>query len=153
MGTRATYNIKSEDGLDTFIYQHWDNYPTGASLSFYKALNFNLGVSRCGQDVPYILAENFIRANEDARLTESHEIHGDTEYRYDLNKNHLTAWRLSDYGTDWSNHGHTTSDDFEMFFSGDLDEFISQNDKLIREYDKEMHQVIDPTPSEQYATN
>lgn len=143
MGTRATYNIKSEDGLNTFIYQHWDNYPTGASLSLYKALNFNLGVNRYGQDVPYILAENFIRANTDARLTESHEIHADTEYRYNLNKNHLTAWRLSDYGTD----------KWEKFYSGDLDEFISQNDKLVREYDKEIHQVIDPTPSERYATN
>lgn len=143
MGTRATYKMKSEDGLEVVIYQHWDNYPTGASRSFYKALNFNLGVNRYGQDVPYILAENFIRANEDARLTQSHEIHGDTEYRYDLEKNHLKAWRLSDYG----------SDNWELFYNGDLDEFISQNDKLVREYDKEKHQVIDPTPSEQYAQN
>lgn len=150
MGTRATYNIKSEDGLDTFIYQHWDNYPTGASLSFYKALNFNLGVDRYGQDVPYILAENFIRANEDARLTKSHAVHMDTEYRYKLDKNHLTAWRLSDYYI--YDPSHNGKDKWEMFFSGDLDEFISQNDKLVREYDKEMHQVIDPTPSEQYAT-
>lgn len=106
MATRATYKMKSEDGSEAVIYKHWDNYPEEASLYFYKSF------FECGDE--YILAENFMRANKDARLTESHEIHEDTEYRYDLEKNHLKAWRLTISG----------SDDWQLFFDGDLDEFI-----------------------------
>lgn len=85
MATRATYQI---DKL-TF-YCHWDGYPTGAAQRFanmVKAhtvpaageLHLSSVVDRRGG-----FAFAFIRGNLDAEPTESHQAHGDTEFRYTL---------------------------------------------------------------------
>lgn len=65
MATRATYQFKTHNGTYTF-YIHHDGYPEGAWEYF----------------VDVKTPEDFIRENEDARLTKSHDVHGDTEYRY-----------------------------------------------------------------------
>lgn len=75
MGTRATYSFKDTSirNRTTYIYIHWDGYLEGAASYFYATL-----VHPSKGD----FATQFIRANEHAEITDSHEIHADTEYRY-----------------------------------------------------------------------
>jgi len=75
MSTRATYRFDSEHACrrSTTLYIHHDGCPSGAALYLYKALS---------EDVRGGMPERMIRANDDAELTENHELHGDTEYRY-----------------------------------------------------------------------
>ena len=84
MATRATYQINS-----TFFYCHWDGYQSGAAHRFalmLDALTRPETGARCSidaiEDRRGGLEYAFIRGNLDAEPTESHEIHGDTEYRY-----------------------------------------------------------------------
>jgi len=76
MGTRATY--KWDRGAKT-VYNHYDNYPTGAR-------KFLMGTRT---------AEEFLQRNQRAELTESHEAHGDTEWRYTI-----TAFGIHSTGGD-----------------------------------------------------
>lgn len=78
MSTRGTYKFKGnrKDLLpDTFIYVHYDNYPEGAAVHFYNLLT---------KPSKGNMATQFIRANEHAEITKSHDCHGDTEYRYEI---------------------------------------------------------------------
>ncbi len=70
MSTRATYQFK--DGPYTLVtyYIHHDGYPEGA------AEYYMLPALECFN------ATGFFRKNERAEVTESHELHGDTQYRY-----------------------------------------------------------------------
>ena len=85
MSTRATYSIQdlrkysSYKGILTY-YIHHDGYESGAACKFLELIN------KCGN----IGHEDFIR-NLPASLTNDHESHGDTEYRYDI--------RIDDKGT------------------------------------------------------
>lgn len=76
MSTRATYKIDF-----TTFYIHHDGYPEGAAEYFEAALKFR---DTCDIDrAPNAsFADDFMRANDRAELTESHDAHGDTEYRY-----------------------------------------------------------------------
>lgn len=76
MGTRATYKFIDANEYKTplTIYIHWDGYPEGAATYFVEALKHENG--RGG------MAQRFLRANHLAKLTESHDVHGDTDYRY-----------------------------------------------------------------------
>lgn len=65
VGTRATY--KWSRGAKT-VYNHYDNFPTGAR-------RFLMGTRT---------AEDFLERNPTAEITESHEVHGDTEWRYTI---------------------------------------------------------------------
>lgn len=71
MSTRATYKINN-----TTIYIHHDGYEQGAATYFYNAM---ITENKAGNLETY-----FLRANEKAEITESHESHGDTEYRYNI---------------------------------------------------------------------
>jgi hypothetical protein len=76
MATRATWffvGSKSNNVTPKFCYTHYDGYPEGAAIYLYATLLSPSKGCFCSQ---------FIRANAEAELTESHEIHGDTEYRY-----------------------------------------------------------------------
>ena len=72
MATRATYEFVSEwsptrdSYQSTVIYKHHDGYPEGAAQWLKNVRT----------------AEDFIRKNDEAEITESHDVHGDTEYRY-----------------------------------------------------------------------
>lgn len=74
MSTRATYKFESREGVHT-IYCHHDGYPAGAAAKFYSTL---ISPSKGN------LATQFIRANDGAELTASHEIHGDTDFTYTI---------------------------------------------------------------------
>lgn len=74
MSTRATYRfLRSKRCLAT-IYIHHDGYPSGAA-EYIKA---------CINDYGQISVDLFLRTNTRAKITESPEIHGDTEYHYDI---------------------------------------------------------------------
>ena len=76
MSTRATYLFKGgEYRPDVCIYIHHDGYPEGAAHYFWNAFKASSG---------HLSAEDMIRGNERAEFTESHDLHGDTEYRYTL---------------------------------------------------------------------
>lgn len=77
MSTRGTYQFNSGNVYEgiTTVYIHHDNYPKGAARYFYKTL---LNPSQGN------LATQFIRANPNAEITVSHDIHGDTEYQYNI---------------------------------------------------------------------
>lgn len=104
MATRATYKFKSNLGITAVIYNHWDGYPEGAAEHLE-------GVRT---------AEDFIRKNENSEITESHELHGDTEYRYDISviKGQGTISAFKRYGF--------SVDKWEEFFYGTLDEFSAK---------------------------
>tara|TARA_R100001244_G_C5157378_1_gene130554 strand:- start:629 stop:958 length:330 start_codon:yes stop_codon:yes gene_type:complete len=71
MSTRATYQFIPAD--QTFkpaitLYVHHDGYPAGAAEYL------------SGVETP----EQFIRRNRKAEITDSHDTHEDTEYRYTI---------------------------------------------------------------------
>ena len=79
MSTRATYKFsKSNDWMDinVTLYHHHDGYLSGAGLLFSNAMGGGKKLT----------AESFLRSNSEAEITESHELHGDTEYRYDIDE-------------------------------------------------------------------
>lgn len=76
MATRATYQFNKSNSEAVTIYHHWDGYISGAATLFMKA-------TKNGEK---LTAESFLNANEKAEVTESHESHGDTEYRYTINE-------------------------------------------------------------------
>ena len=79
MATRATYGFHASGKPDITIYIHHDGYEIGAGT--YVANAFAEG----GENYhDYFTVESFIRANDRAEITRSHEYHGDTEYRYDF---------------------------------------------------------------------
>jgi hypothetical protein len=70
------------------------------------------------------MATQFIRANDGAELTLSHDVHGDTEYRYDVEGSGpdaiLTAYKVHrDWPTDGAVH-------LEGIFSGMLVKFFEE---------------------------
>lgn len=97
MSTRATYQIKSGFGTVT-LYIHYDGYFEGAAHYFHKTLDLMRTSERD-------LLPCFLWANELAELTASHEIHGDTEYRYDLAKEEgewmVTVYERRSYESDY----------------------------------------------------
>lgn len=116
MSTRATYQFTGErtPGLNhsmptVTVYIHHDGYPEGAACYFW-----NMHHATSYDRAPLVC---FLRANERAELTESHEAHADTEYRYTLRGSFLSAShrRLSD-----------ESRQFVGFFAGELHEFVNK---------------------------
>ena len=75
MSTRATYQIDY-----TTFYVHTDGYPTGAADKFRDVLSY----IAAGKDhaINFTFADIFLRALDNAEITQSHDAHGDTEYRY-----------------------------------------------------------------------
>ena len=106
MSTRATYQFKG-DLSDVTIYHHCDGYLSGAAILFANAME---GGKR-------LTAESFIRGNERAEITESHELHGDTEYRYNISET-FCGWTTIIYvserviGSDWKEIGFAKVEDF-----------------------------------------
>ena len=83
MATRATYQFNSKNPeVTTTVYIHYDGYPQGAAYYFYQTL---LNPSSGN------LATQFIKANNQAEITKSHEAHGDTEWQYTIDGDNLEA--------------------------------------------------------------
>ena len=90
MSTRATYGIYDKDGSYQVFYIHHDGYPEGASEYFRLMLDY----MKDNNIDSYI--EAFSEANERSEITESHDVHGDTEYQYQFNNGHLFCWGVID---------------------------------------------------------
>lgn len=119
MSTRATYQIKSDYSTVT-LYIHHDGYEAGAAMYFYNAITFK---NQSGT-----FAEKMIRANDRAEITESHKMHCDTEYRYNIEGKKLKAYT----------HGHDYDKDnkpvFKLIFDGLISEFINNNNEMIENF-------------------
>lgn len=110
MSTRATYLISSSnwDKLKICFYIHYDGYPEGAAEYFWN-MHHNKN-NRGGY------AGRFIRSNDLAEFTLSHESHGDTEYRYTLSdKGELTALARNGFSDNW-----------HQFYKGIWYEFVNK---------------------------
>jgi len=99
MSTRATYQFITECS-DVTVYIHHDGYPQGAAQYLNEAMT----------------AEKFIRKNENAEITISHESHADTEYRYTI-ENHIITVERSHFDTEirackWVNVCRMLTNDF-----------------------------------------
>lgn len=107
MSTRATYEFISEFCTNT-IYIHHDGYLQGAAYYFWN-MHHNHSKGNA--------ASRFLRANEQAELTGDHNSHGDTEYRYTLDKKgKLTAM----------NCGLETGNKWKVVFRGHYAEFLNK---------------------------
>jgi len=102
MATRATYQFISEWSGTHTVYIHHDGYPEGAAEYFTKE-----------NGAPIVKVESFLRSNEKAELTKSHEIHGDTEYRYTVEGTRLIAQNRVGF-----------TDKFDTFFDGSVADFV-----------------------------
>lgn len=126
MSTRATYEFISADGdaIDsrTFIYVHYDNYPQGAAVYLYNTL---INPSKGN------FATQFIRANEMAEITKSHEWHGDTDYRYVI-KGYGPKAKIKCF--DVSNNWDTGDKVIKLVFDGYVCDFIESNKDMIDNY-------------------
>lgn len=113
MSTRATYEFV-DNGIKTYVYVHYDNYPEGAANYFYETL---INPSKGN------FATQFIRAINGAEITESHEYHGDTDYQYIIT------------GTGPKAHLNCISVQSKTnVFEGFLDDFINQYKEIIENY-------------------
>jgi hypothetical protein len=122
MSTRATYLF--EPGPNdlfpkTCIYIHWDGYPEGAANYFYDSLMH--AHQRGGW--PNV----FLRANDAAELTTSHDAHGDTEYRYTLSGE-------GDVLTCQKREGDAT-ESWPTQWSGPVHEFVNEHAEDIEDYE------------------
>lgn len=121
MSTRATYSFldnQYENAMsNTCVYIHYDGYPEGAALYFYKTF---IKPSKGN------LATRFIRANEHAEITKGHTVHADTDYRYYVSGNDLTASVLA-YRMD-------SQKKKELIFMGSMKEFINQHNGCIQDF-------------------
>lgn len=100
MSTRATYQFEAKHCTTTTIYIHHDGYPEGAADYFYRLLI---------SDARGCMAVRMIRANGGAELTDGHDAHGDTVYRYNIigtgSEARISALRRKE-GTDGSKVHH-----------------------------------------------
>lgn len=113
MSTRATYKIQHNFGT-LMTYIHHDGYPSGAAQYFFEA---QVAARVHNKTLPQV----WMFANERAELTESHEIHGDTEYRYDL------ARRSGEWCVTASKRDSYDSPTFSVFFNGTLLDFMGEH--------------------------
>jgi hypothetical protein len=120
MSTRATYRFEkrlrahgpSHPALTLYI--HHDGYPSGAAAYFWAAHHF---------ETRGCFAEAFIRANDRAELTDSHQVHGDTEYRYSLTDGVLKAEK--------GFYDSTDTKQWRTIFEGPYWQFINANPESI----------------------
>jgi hypothetical protein len=104
MSTRATYKFESHTGAHTF-YGHHDGYPQGAAFRLWLMHH-----TRCRGGY----GDAFFRGNPDVELTRSHELHGDTEYRYTINKDGILSATERIPGQEW-----------KPFYVGHYAEFVN----------------------------
>lgn len=116
MSTRATYSFDTEmTHKQNVFYIHFDNYPEGAAYYFWVMHNHRHYKGGLG--------EIFFKANADVtEFTESHEYHGDTEYRYHMDQQgQLTVEKVV----------YEPKRAFVPFFRGHYAEFINQYSKAL----------------------
>jgi hypothetical protein len=114
MSTRATYKFYGKKPYLT-LYIHHDGYPKGAAQYVQNWMGNDM------ENSPYLTVEKFIRANDKAEITQSHESHSDTEYRYDFIQDD-EGWKVLVEERKWCGEN-----DFEGIWGGTLDEFVTEH--------------------------
>lgn len=109
MATRGHYIFNKK----TIVYNHWDNYPEGASILLQKML---LQESEHCAD----WAGRFLRANPTAELTNG-EFYGGAEYNYYIDTEKKQIRVMSVYWDDESEQ-----DREQVFFEGSIFDFINE---------------------------
>jgi hypothetical protein len=104
MATRATYQFKNQWSGTHTVYIHHDGYPEGAAAYLN---NDKLG--------PIHNVNTFLRNNLKAELTESHESHGDTQFRYTMEGSHILVEERIGFTDKW-----------DINFEGSINHFINQ---------------------------
>lgn len=121
MATRATYTFKSAGG-DKHIYIHWDGYPEGAARYFKGMMDLRAEQRKSLSDLRGGLTEQFIRANRGAEFTKHWEVHGDTEWHYEIIGSY-EAVSIRVYRLEYDDSGDRRGVEF---FSGSIDEYFSR---------------------------
>jgi hypothetical protein len=128
MATRATYTfIEPQRDLKNSCYIHYDGYPMGAASYFegmYQLMTTNSFSSRRRGG----FVEQFLRANELAEVTVDADMHGDTEFHYDLISDLDSEVRIVAYKFTWSDKtldGHNIRQRVQ-FYEGTLTEFLKR---------------------------
>lgn len=130
MSTRATYEFRGRNLPIIAIYVHTDGYPEGAADKFFDAIRAQYRPEVQGKKIdlkqaPYLSnryscsggwAAAFIRGNPEAEFTDSHEAHGDTEYRYTVHDGTISCKKRVDI----------SGDEWEQFFAGDIADFVNR---------------------------
>jgi hypothetical protein len=124
MSTRATYRFIQFAEKDrpagrrpeTTVYIHHDGYPSGAAAYLNNALN---------EQTAGNMATKFIRANRRAEITDSHDQHDDTDYRYDITGSGSEAEIIAYQRVDSGNR---------CIFSGTLYQFINLHPSCIENH-------------------
>ena len=141
MATRATYELheldKEPDSLSgpVCLYLHWDGYPDGAAMYFRRWL----------EEKHTVLG--FLMANPKAEVSDGHESHGDTEYRYTVHlkgsmdngcvvpETWVKAEEKKYARAQWEGLPEVPEDvvfyKWEQLFNGTLQEFVDKYDKLV----------------------
>jgi hypothetical protein len=129
MSTRATYRISESirgDNLTNYFYIHYDGYPEGAAIYFKQLLTYKSNAEEAHRKTFAGCFEIGLKYSE---KTEDHEVHGDTDYRYNLyfhdKRRILRAYKRKLIGS-------TIEDISEMwtqFYADDLDKFIDKYSK------------------------
>lgn len=132
MSTRATYEFNNED-VKTTMYIHHDGYQEGAASYFYNAL--------CYENKRGAIATYFLRANHGAEIVRSHDQHGDTEFRYDIDGNGFSA-EITCLKYLWD------GDYWRSVFKGSILEFIERYSANINNYSP--FKLVKADYSEQY---
>ena len=91
MATRTTIQLQNTVGVieqTVTLYKHWDGYPSNVIPLIELAVK-NANVNpRNGRYTSNVLAE-LIKLDNEICITKSHEVHGDTEYQYNLKGKNL----------------------------------------------------------------
>ena len=115
MSTRATYQFIGEITGTYTAYIHHDGYPQ-------HAWTYLDGANSIDQ---------FMQLNEQAEITDSHEIHGDTEYRYTVQNGTICAQERDYDANEW-----------KIIFLGTVDGFVkkykAEYERLEKEYNQRM---------------
>jgi len=118
MTTRATYQFKYPKATHTY-YINEHGHLAGAARYFKKALEFCADTSRKYSVIPNRdLRNSFVFAN-DVMITDSHERHYNTEYRYNVEP------RNGEYHIEAYKRVSHSSEEFECAYKGNLEDFIS----------------------------
>lgn len=112
MSTRATYTIidKKRGKVErAHYYIHYDGYPDGAAEYFKKFAEYKnkRGGAIC----------QFLRAVDLAEFTDDPDLHGDTEFHYEINAVDMS---LKAYSMEWDSPKRT------LFFFGGMEEFLNK---------------------------
>jgi hypothetical protein len=122
MSTRGTYRVQNGDWTKAYFYIHYDNYPEGAACYFKDCLD------RMEKNARMDFIKAFMTL-EYSELTNDHEAHGDTEFRYNINtvnKKHAEDTKHPIYIEAFKKEYIKDNVSWTVFFDGMIDEFIKK---------------------------